>query len=312
MDVTLHLGAHRCASTSFQFYLRKNADRLAAQGVGVWGAAQTRKGLFTGVFPQPGLISAARQLGRARGRVALALDKAAQGGATRLLISDENMIGTPRRNLRDMRLYSGIGERMARFADVLGGQVGRVVLSIRAQDACWTSSLAFSVARGGSIPTPVELDHMASGPRSWRDVIIDLACALPDVDIIVMPHEIYASLPEHKLAVMLGNGVVPRTHAREWLNRAPDLGQLRRAVVQQGRSPAALPQGDGPWRPFSAPQLARMGQSYSDDLSWLRAGADGLATVIEETDLARAGQTSRGPNLTRGRHHGKEDTRRLA
>jgi hypothetical protein len=322
MDITLHLGAHRCASTSFQFYLRQNADRLLQQGITVWGPAQTRKGLFTGVFPQPGHIPAAEQFARARGRVALALHKAQEDGvqqngalpdgAPRLIITDENMIGTPRTNLRDMRLYPGIGERMARYGAVLGGRVTRVVLSIRAQDAYWASCLAFSVARGAAIPSSLALEHMAMTPRSWRDVITDLACALPGAELLVMPHEIYASLPERKLAVMLGRGDVPRGHAREWLNRAPDLPELRRAVMRQGGSPATLPPQDGPWRPFSSPQRATMAETYADDLFWLRAGAEGLATLTEETDLERVGQTSRDPRLTRGRHDGKEDTRRLA
>jgi hypothetical protein len=153
---------------------------------------------------------------------------------------------------------------------------------------------------------------MAMTPRSWRDVITDLACALPGAELLVMPHEIYASLPERKLAVMLGRGDVPRGHAREWLNRAPDLPELRRAVMRQGGSPATLPPQDGPWRPFSSPQRATMAETYADDLFWLRAGAEGLATLTEETDLERVGQTSRDPRLTRGRHDGKEDTRRLA
>ena len=82
--------------------------------------------------------------------------------------------------------------------------------------------------------------------------------------------------------------------------------------MRHGASPAALPQQDGRWRPFSPPQMAAMAEAYADDLFWLRAGADGLATLTEETDLARVGHTSRGPRLTRGRQHGKEDTRRLA
>ncbi|MEB8386777.1 hypothetical protein OO012_06005 [Rhodobacteraceae bacterium KMM 6894] len=317
MDITLHLGAHRCASTSFQFYLRQNANRLYQQGITVWGPSHTRKGLFSGVFPQPGHIPAAQQFARARGRVALALnkvlqDRVQQHGTPRLIITDENMIGTPRTNLRDMRLYPGIGERMARYGAVLGGRVTRVALSIRAQDAYWASCLAFSVARGASIPTPLALEHMAISPRSWRDVITDLACAMPGAEILVMPHEIYGAMPERKLAVMLSTGDVPRGHAREWLNRGPDLPELRRAVMRQGASPAALPPRDGPWRPFAPSQMAAMAETYADDLFWLRAGAEGLATLTEETDLACVGQTSRGPIQTRGRHDGKEDTRRLA
>ncbi|MCZ4352345.1 hypothetical protein O4H61_07430 [Roseovarius aestuarii] len=312
MDITLHLGAHRCASTSFQFYLRKNVNRLYRQGVGVWGPGQTRKGLFSGVFPLPGHIPASRQFERARGRVSLALTKMEAAGLRKLIVSDENMIGAPRSNLRDMRLYPGIGERMARHGALLGGRVGRVVLSIRAQDSYWASCLAYKVTRGGTIPPQNALAQIANSARGWREVITDLACALPEAEIIVMPHETYGATPERKLAVMLGTGDVPRGHAREWLNRSPMLPELRRAVTSRGGAATELPPQDGVWRPFLPSQTAAMAEAYLDDLFWLRAGADGLATLTEETDLARVGQTSRGPRQTRGRQHGKEDTRRLA
>lgn len=46
MDIILHLGAHRTASTSFQRYMRSVSDALAAGGTGFWGPGRTRKGLF--------------------------------------------------------------------------------------------------------------------------------------------------------------------------------------------------------------------------------------------------------------------------
>lgn len=313
MDILLHLGAHRTASTSFQYYLRRNAARLEANGTAVWGPQVTRKGLLTGALPVPGLMSAAEQFKRARGRVSLALAKAEGTGARRVVIADENLIGAPRRNLRDMRLYPGAGERMARYHGVFGGRLRRVVFSIRSQDAYWNSSLAFSVARGGYVPGAVERAHIAGNTRGWRDVITDIACALPGVEIIVAPYEAFGGLPEHKLALLLGDevGEMPRGHAREWLNPSPDLPALRAALQARGADVRQLPEGEGSWQVFSDAERAALREAYDDDLFWLRAGADGLATLTEKTDLAGAGITPPATVLTRGKENDRQ-RRRMA
>jgi hypothetical protein len=312
MEITLHLGAHRSASTSFQYYMRKNRVRLAASGIGVWGPPQTRNGLMEGVLPRSGLMSAPQQAERARGRIALALSQAEKAGLTRLVVSDENMIGTPRGNLRDMRLYPGIGERMARYGEAFGGRITRIALSLRAQDTWWASSIAFAVVRGGRVPSQTQLAHIAAGPRSWRDVITDLACALPEAKLLVMPHEAFASLPERRLMALLGVEDTPRAHAREWLNRAPDLRALRQALSDRGGDPAMLPAGEGAWQPFSREERAALREAYADDLFWLRAGADGLAILTEEAGCDQVGQTPPIRPETRGRDHDQEGARRVA
>jgi hypothetical protein len=315
MEIILHLGAHRTATTSLQHYLRGNARVLARDGIEIWEPRKTRDGLFGGVIPEPGLRDAAGQLRRARGRIALHLHRAEAAGMAVLLVSDENMLGAPRRNLRDGALYAGAGLRMARFAEAFGGRVSRAVLSLRALDSYWASVLAYSVMRGHRIPLAAQLAALAAGPRSWRDVITDLACALPGVDIIVLPHEQSASRPAQRLAVMTGRAeaAMPRAHAREWLNRAPMLGDLRRAVAERGGDPARLGEGqdDARWQPFSPAQGAALSETYADDLFWLRAGADGLATLIEETGPAKAGRHPPAGQTTRGHRNGIEE-RRLA
>ncbi|WP_113910524.1 hypothetical protein [Roseovarius dicentrarchi] len=312
MEITLHLGAHRCASTSFQYYMRKNGARLAASGAGFWGPQHVRKGLLKGVMPSPGAVPADQQFQRARGRILLQVAQFADAGIGRLIVSDENMIGTPRDCLRNMRLYPAIGERMARHGAAFGPLVTRAVLSIRAQDTWWRSAVAFGVARGAQVPGPAELSHIAAGSRSWRDVITDLACALPQVQLLVLPHECFAALPERRLAAMLGREGVPQAHAREWLNRAPDLAALRTVLADRGGDAGALPPGDGTWQPFSRTERASMREAYADDLFWLRAGADGLATLIEEPGSDQTVKTPQVQAQIRGQGYDKEGARRMA
>lgn len=316
MDIILHVGAHRTASTSLQHYLRRNSDTLLKRGIGLWEPRHTRDdGLLTGVIPVPGPRDPADQLRRARGRIALRLHKTEVAGAAVLLVSDENMLGASRRNLRDRALYAGAGLRMARFADAFDGRVGRVVLSIRGLDSYWSSVLAYSVARGHRVPLGPDTAALAANPRSWRDVITDLACAFSGAEIIVLTHEESAGRPEYRLAVMTGRPMVgmPRAHARDWLNRAPMLGDLRRAVAARGGDPLGLGDGadDARWQPFTPAQSAALREGYADDLFWLRAGADGLATLIEETGPAKAGRHPPAGQTTRGHRNGTEE-RRLA
>lgn len=311
MELVLHLGAHRTATTSFQHYVSENAAELRARGVVVWGPSDTRDGLLTGVLPVSGYNSSADQLKRAKARIALRLAKAEEAKVETVLISDENMIGAPRRNLRDHKLYAAIGERMARYNDAFDGRLTSVSLTIRAQDTFWASVMSFAVMRGHKLPSTGLLRTLSQASRTWRDVITDLSCAVPGVKINVMPFETIAGLPEMRFAMMTGKDNLPLKSAREWLNRAPDLRQLRRCLATRGGDVSSLPTGAGRWQPFDSEQLCALKEAYADDLFWLRSGAEGLAELNEETWPETTQQKLCTAQSTRGHRHGKQD-RRLA
>lgn len=312
MDIILHLGAHRTASTSFQRYMRASETRLGGQGVGFWGPSRTRKGLFhnVAVAPLPTLVGK-RHGARAAGRVMLGCQAAARQGTQTLIVSDENMIGTPRGNLRAGMLYPEIGERMARFHMAFGQNVTRVVLSIRALDTYWASLLAYSLPRGIAVPDAGVLAHLAHSPRAWRDVVTDLACALPGTDIVVTPFERFAGDPDRLLVQMADKGDAPRG-GDYWFNRSPDLTALRAHLTERGDDPRCLPDGQGRWMPFDPAQAAQLRDRTADDLLWLRSGAEGLARYIEESHPDKARFNWPPGLLTRGRRHHDRQTNRVA
>lgn len=322
MDIFLHIGAHRTATTSFQHYMRKTGPGLMRCGVDFWGPAQTRNGLFHGVIPVPSRRSAGQQLERARGRVALKLSAAEGRGFGGLVISDENLIGNIRANLRDMRLYPAIGERMARYHAAFGGRLRRVALSIRGQEEYWTSALSYSLMRVGRVPTRDELRHIAGAARGWRDVVTDLACALPGVEIVVMPHERLAGRPDTRLAALLGQADVPAAGRVDRMNVRPGMDELCAALEERGARLGVFAKAGTGTEPgaragvFTPDQSAAMAEAYQDDLYWLRAGADGLARLCEETEPEKAGinpvQGHASGTTARGRRHGKDSARRLA
>lgn len=287
MDVILHLGAHRSGTTSFQRYLRDSHADLSARKTGFWGPKRVRRSVLPGLFPGAGATHRRGLVRRAEGRVQMQLAQAREAGLGQLLVSDENMIGSARQCLRARSLYPAIGERMARIGSAFGGEIKRVVLSVRSPDLWWASAAAYTVGRGHPVPDAQTFDAIAQNPRSWRDVVTDLACALPGAEIKIAPFEQFAGQADALFAVCTGQSAPTGTAG--WLNRAPDLCGLRDTLAERGEDPALLPCATGRWQPFNAAQAATLRERYADDLFWLTAGADGLATLTEDPSRRRAG-----------------------
>ena len=310
MELVLHVGAHRTASTSFQAYLKQNRDELGQWGIGFWGPHRTRKGLFAGVVPRNGYGLQEDQLRRAKGRISMQLARTEMQGARTLIVSDENMLGSVRDNLRRASLYAQAGDRMGRFSTAFGGQVSTVMISIRSLDHYWASAAAYGVGRGHPMPAPDLWERIAVSMRGWRDVITDVAQAFPDAQVRVLPFEFFSGRPELKLRYGAGC-YAPAPVSREWLNAAPRLEVLRQTLAERGDLGAGwLPEGYGPWSPFTAAQTAALRELYADDMHWLVAGADGLATLIEDPDRNELGVTRRlvrKRKTTRGHAYAIED-----
>lgn len=306
MKVILHIGAHRTGTTSLQAYIRSNSGALRDMGVGFWGPQRTRKGLFAGIQPTPGLgLEAAR---RARGRIALQMDKAARNAVQTLVVSDENMMGSVRLNMRKGRLYPDVGERLSRYVCAFDGAIDKVVMSVRGLDHHWASSIAYGVSRGHSLPDAARCAQIAVAARTWRDVVGDVACAAPHAKIEVIPFEVSAGRPDHFMSACIDQPA-PRARATEWLNRAPTGAELRALLIERGENADTIPDTQGRWTPFDAPARATLREAYADDMHWLVAGADGLATLTEELDHTRARKTSPYGPPNKGQEYDQQERR---
>lgn len=282
MKTILHIGAHRTGSTSFQTYMRRHAESLREAGLGYWGPFRTRKGLFSGILPgkMPGLLKDTAQ--RARGRIALQRIKAEEAGVQTLLVSDENMLGTVRKCMINQKLYPDTGMRIARFAEAFDHRIDQVVLTVRAHDRWWRSAGAFAVSRGMSLPSQDVRSQISQSLRGWRDVITELACALPEeTKIQVMPFESFAGRSDALLFAATGfQGPAPL--ASDWLNKAPDARELETLLGMRGEHLDVPADETGRWQAFSREEEAALRELYEDDMFWLRTGADGLATLTED------------------------------
>jgi hypothetical protein len=306
MDVILHLGAHRTASTSFQDYMA----RSPWPGVAFWGPKITRGGLFDGVQGSP---VGMRPMVRAKGRIAVQLARAEALGADSLVISDENLIGPLRSNLRCASVYPEIGMRMARLHAAFGGRITRIVLQIRALDSYWRSALAFGVSRSIACPDADLRARITTSTRSWRDVLAELACAVPGVPIIVTPFEQMAQRPDAVAAHITGQLAPPMPAQGIWTNRMMAAPRLRSCLLDAGFSPVdTVFDHDGRWQPFSAIQRQTLRAQTAADLAWLRAGADGLATYHEHRTPEPAIRAGLVPQTIRGSQDNDSQDRHMA
>jgi hypothetical protein len=314
MDIILHVGAHRTGSTSFQHYLRGNRAHLMDDGTALWEPHMLRRGLFDGLFAAPRMMNGRNLQRRAMGRVRLNLAQAQRAGAERLLVTEENMIGAPRACLRAATLYPAIGERMARLEAAFEGRITRVVMSIRAQDLWWSSAAAYGVGRGHALPDDVRIEALANAPRTWRDVITDMACALPNAQIKILPFEQFSGQFDKVLA-QATDRPAPLNQSKSWLNRSPDARMLREKMNENGVPTALLPShlasGEGRWNPFTTEQSANLREAYADDMMWLTAGADGLATLTEDPSRTRASRSLPVGALTKGQSYDQQTNLRI-
>lgn len=309
LDITLHIGAHRTATTSFQHYMRQNARRLRRRGIGFWGPLRTRAGLLSGVFPgeDRGAADAARR------RLATAVEKAERAGLSHLVVSDENIAGQPLHNIKTAALYPDVGARLARVARAFDYHLDRVVISVRPQPHYWPSLMAYAVQRGHALPSDEVLNSLSRSPRSWRDVIRE-AASVQGGEVVILRHD---TAPDDALRAMTcGTIKVPAPDRDIHLNAAPDRPDLRAALDNRGDDPAMIPTGEGPWQPFTREQRTRMAENWLDDEFWLVAGAGGIATYLPDgrkTDTPhipeRAGHHLPPGLLGRGHGNGIEERR---
>lgn len=299
MDVTLHIGAHRSATTTFQHYMRDSKSLLHQQGIAFWGPPETRNGLFAGLMGNADRPGATRQHRRVCGRVKMRLEQLRQQGNTHLIVSEENMLGTMPDNLRREALYPAAQKRMARVLEAFDGRIKRIVLTIRTQEIWWASACAYMVANGRRVPDTAKIANLAASSRSWRHVIADLAKAMRDVPILVVPFEKNRGRPDFLLAVATDGGAVVSKDTR-WLNRSASAGQLRTRVAARGGNANRFSSAAERWQPFNTEQCAKLREDYADDLLWLMAGADGLAELTLNPDRGQSGVDLHPLQTTRG------------
>ncbi|RME16732.1 MAG: hypothetical protein D6801_04945, partial [Alphaproteobacteria bacterium] len=178
----VHLGAHRTGTTALQRSLKRNAGKLARAGIALWGPAETRaeeRSYFylpeNGRFDAPAREAFAAELGATPAR--------------RLAISEENILGSMRRNLLKQRFYAGAGARLEAYAQLFGAAPERIGLGLRDYGSYWTSAYGF-LLRSRDMPAFEALKPgLLVEMRGWLDIVSDIRRVFPASEIMVWPLE---------------------------------------------------------------------------------------------------------------------------
>lgn len=285
MDILLHLGAHSCATKTFQTYLWNNRTQLAKQGLTCWTPKRTRDGLLRGLVRHPARITvederyAIRSVGRLRVEIARLRDS----GQTGLLMSDENILGSTRDNIEEARLYPLLHERLLRFQPAFEGQNLTIGLSVRSYEDHWASCLTYLVIRGGALPSVDLLDFLTTQPLRWRALVRDIAAVFPQADIVVWPFERMTDQPDAQLRAVWSKGLDLPEPGEVWHNRGADMMRLNAVLAVRGErlSENDFVEAGTRWMPFDEDQCNVLRADYRRDLAWLKAGAEGLARYAD-------------------------------
>jgi len=285
MEIVLHIGAHRTATTSFQAYMRGNAPGLAQGGVAFWGPLRTRNGLFSGLWA-PVQPSPKAGAARVAGRVALALARVENSGARVLVISDENILGQPCAMLRDGRAYPHAAARAGALQRAFGGRIGAVVLGVRSPDMWWPSLVAMAVGRGHPMPDARACARMAAGSLDWAGLAqaLHLAMGCP---VGLLAHELCAHAPDRRLAAMLS--MLPGAAVAPLALPSPPLDLHLNAA----------PRCTG----FGPTHSAQLRSAYEAMLRHFAAASVGPVTLLNKTMPDVQGKTPAPGPIPRGQTH---------
>ena len=279
MDVILHIGAHRTGTTSLQSYLQAHRAALLAQGCLALGPQVLRKGDFQGLFRHDARRAA---VALAQCNLNRDLDRAAEAGLQRLLLSEENLIGHPRKMLASGLLYPDLEPLLRRLGPRMRLRVTRVGLGIRDYAEFWSSLAAFGIHYGVHRPQAGQGDlwceQCLEGGHGWPDHIATLLRLFPRASVLVWRAEYAAGDPAYVLRHLV-RGLHDLPEEAPHLNARRPTAELRAALTAKGAlKAAALIEGDH-YSPFTPAASARMTARYHDDLARI-AGMGGRVRLL--------------------------------
>lgn len=281
MALSIHLGAHKTASTHLQFSLRQIREPLRAGGLCYLDAAVLRDG--------PLDLSRLLAEGEAS-PAAPAFCEALRGqrtGCADLLISEENILGGTRRGKLFSRrgvLYPFAVRRLRQVIGLAGGGPATLYMSIRDPAAFTVSAFALQVAWGNEIDLAAYLCGRDPARVGWLGLVRRLA-AMPEVArVVVWRYEDYAALRPTLLRRMLPAGLVPAVPtpppsnqsltqpAYDWLVARLLAGDETpaRILADQARRRFPRAEGHGPLRLLTEEDQQRSALHYAGELALLQ------------------------------------------
>ncbi len=303
MKIYLHLGAHKTATTYLQMRLQRNATLLARAGVYVPPLLMLRQRLTSLLGPaaRPGLSGFYRRSRLTRELGALSCE-AVQSGASRMVLSDENLIGGCNKVTDRGEFYPKARRRLAALARALPQEPCEVMLALRSYAGFYTSAYGEWLRIGGRFrPFDQSLkQQFITEAGGWPGLVADIRAAFPAARLTVWDFDDWSDLEPIVLARMVG----PAAQSLSPLTERLRAGLSARAVAvlaeaaATGTPPdadtvsrliATYPKGrDHPaFDPWTAAEHSLLAARYAADLAQIRGAYPGALIGSAAAPLER-------------------------
>lgn len=205
--LALHLGAHKTATTYIQRNLDDRRRELLRHGVRYFGSAELR-GVEGVVFPTPRDVRedlAAPVQRRTRAMLSRMVDAAVPDDAARVLVSEENILGSSRLNLRRAKLYPALAERLACLPESWGAGRTEIYLSVRNYADFFASCHSTIALQGDWIDLGADRQaRIAELPRRWTDIVAEIRAHFPAAELVVWRYEDLGRVGQEVMDSMVG------------------------------------------------------------------------------------------------------------
>lgn len=297
--VRLYLGAHKTASTHLQHMLMNSADLVARNGTRMAEPLTLRvSGWMTAFF------QATRQ--HKAGEIApdllaqLRAQLPEDGGD--LMLTDENILGTPREMLEGWGVYKFAGPRLKTLAAIFDDCRVEVFMSMRSYDSFFASLYAEVVRNRGYVAfDPFQTLSQDDG-WSWQNTVCDLVEAFGAENVVVWDYaDFRALIPElvTRLSGMADSAPIIAAYSSR--PTRPSLSQpameIIRSLAPSLGTPAALSlteklavhysaeNGAPRFEPFTGEKRYAMQQRYHADLSAIASRWPALTMLRPDATL---------------------------
>jgi|GEM_PF-3917774 len=194
----LHIGAHRTGTTLFQEFLFRRQNAAQQKGIRFIEINACRKQGFLDkvIYNRPCDNAIAQSHTWAlRSNIQESLD-----AGMRVVLSEENILGTMEQCVRHRTLYPDVGGMLSRIGEA-AELFDTVYISIRPQQDWWRSVFGFfakSKSRNQWLSNAANYQPILYG-RSWFDVVSDVRAALNPRITIVRDFDAFISNPKRQL-----------------------------------------------------------------------------------------------------------------
>jgi hypothetical protein len=298
MEIHLHVGVHKTATTYLQQRLKADAPSLRRAGIGYAPLGRLRPFLTRQLMSfTPGDFRIEEHLGLFYGQQSIPAEP-------RIIISDENLIGYCGTLVRDGQPFRNGPERLAHLRRLLAGHRIRLFVAIRSYDTFLASAYSEGLR---NLNTFIDVDSFRRRidihQLRWPQLIADLADAVDALQIRLWRFEDFGAHLEAILQEMAFD--VPVTACRLAGPERPSFSQLAVDVLESvarehgvgtagkliGVIDQALPKDrDHPaFNPWSLDEQAALADMYAQDCAsipqnrWLVSCRSTQMRVASET-----------------------------